>query len=177
MKLLVDEALQNAEDPVLVTTDTDFGTILALTGAAGPNVLLLRGVGDSVTERVAAILDVLPREARKNPRSGRLCRSPDAVEPRIVFVGLSVERAACRSPRSPRCERSDSSVQALEVPLRLEMAPRLRLGEAVHNQRLDSRSLRSGLILPMLLLLLQMTVSAAGGSAGRRPLRYPLHAS
>ncbi len=29
MKLLVDEALQNAEDPVLVTTDTDFGTILA----------------------------------------------------------------------------------------------------------------------------------------------------
>ena len=95
MKLLVDEALQNAvalrladaghdathvrllglaghtddevmalallEDRVLVTTDTDFGTILALTGAAGPNVLLLRGVGDSVDERVAAILDVLPR--------------------------------------------------------------------------------------------------------------------
>lgn len=95
MKLLVDEALQNAvphrpaeaghdathvrllglaghtddevmalalhEDRVLVTTDTDFGTILALTGAAGPNVLLLRGVDDSVDERVAAILDVLPR--------------------------------------------------------------------------------------------------------------------
>lgn len=49
------------EDRALVTTDTDFGTILALTGAAGPNVLLLRGVGDSVDERVAAILDVLPR--------------------------------------------------------------------------------------------------------------------
>ena len=95
MKLLVDEALQNAvalslteaghdavhvrllglaghtddevmglalgEDRVLVTTDTDFGTILALTGAAGPNVLLLRGVGDCAEERVAAILDVLPR--------------------------------------------------------------------------------------------------------------------
>ena len=95
MKLLVDEALQDAvghrmaeaghdvthvrllglaghtddevmalalqEDRVLVTTDTDFGTILALTGAAGPNVLLLRGVGDSATERVGAILDVLPR--------------------------------------------------------------------------------------------------------------------
>ena len=54
-------ALALQEDRVLVTTDTDFGTILALTGAAGPNVLLLRGVGDSVTERVAAILDVLPR--------------------------------------------------------------------------------------------------------------------
>lgn len=52
-------ALQEAR--VLVTTDTDFGTILALTGAAGPSVLLLRGVSDSVTGRVAAIIDVLPR--------------------------------------------------------------------------------------------------------------------
>lgn len=58
-----DEVMRLAlhEDRVLVTTDTDFGTILALTGAAGPNVLLLRGVGDSAAERVAAILDVLPR--------------------------------------------------------------------------------------------------------------------
>lgn len=54
-------ALAISEDRVLVTTDTDFGTILALTGADGPNVLLLRGIGDSVTERVAAILDALPR--------------------------------------------------------------------------------------------------------------------
>lgn len=54
-------ALALDEDRVLVTTDTDFGTILALTGAAGPNVLLLRGVGDSISERVTAILDVLPR--------------------------------------------------------------------------------------------------------------------
>ncbi len=49
------------EGRVLVTTDTDFGTILALTGAAGPNVLLLRGIGDSTSERVTAILNVLPR--------------------------------------------------------------------------------------------------------------------
>ena len=54
-------ALALDENRLLVTTDTDFGTILALTGAAGPNVLLLRGIGDSVAERVAAILDVLPR--------------------------------------------------------------------------------------------------------------------
>ena len=54
-------ALALAEERVLVTTDTDFGTILALTGAAGPNVVLLRGVGDSVSERVAAVLEVLPR--------------------------------------------------------------------------------------------------------------------
>ena len=50
-----------AEERVLVTTDTDFGTILALTGAAGPSVLLLRGVGDSTPERVTALLTVLPR--------------------------------------------------------------------------------------------------------------------
>ncbi|TVR29048.1 MAG: hypothetical protein EA388_16005 [Nitriliruptor sp.] len=80
MKLLVDEALQNAEDRVFVTTDTDFGTILALTGAAGPNVLLLRGVGDSADERIAAIPDVLPREARKNPRYGRARAVSVAVE-------------------------------------------------------------------------------------------------
>lgn len=36
-------ALALREDRVLVTTDTDFGTILALTGAAGPSVPLLRG--------------------------------------------------------------------------------------------------------------------------------------
>lgn len=54
-------ALAMAEDRVLITTDTDFGTILALTGAAGPNVLLLRGIGDSVDERTNAILQVLPQ--------------------------------------------------------------------------------------------------------------------
>lgn len=53
-------ALAVDEDRVLVTTDTDFGTILALSGAGGPNVLLLRGIGDSTDERVAAILNVLP---------------------------------------------------------------------------------------------------------------------
>lgn len=53
--------LAATEDRVLITTDTDFGTILALTGAARPNVLLLRGIGDSVTERATAILDVLPK--------------------------------------------------------------------------------------------------------------------
>lgn len=42
-----------SEQRVRITTDTDFGTILALTGAAGPSVLLLRGVGDTVEEQSA----------------------------------------------------------------------------------------------------------------------------
>ena len=58
-----DEVMSLAMDQqrALITTDTDFGTILALSGAPGPNVLLLRGVEDSVEARVAAVLDVLPR--------------------------------------------------------------------------------------------------------------------
>jgi len=54
-------ALAIADERILVTTDTDFGTILALTGATRPSVLLLRGIGDSVEQRVDALLDVLPR--------------------------------------------------------------------------------------------------------------------
>jgi predicted nuclease of predicted toxin-antitoxin system len=111
MKLLVDEALQDAvahrlttaghdtthvrllglaghtdddvmtvaiaDNRVLVTTDTDFGTILALTGAAGPSVLLLRGIGDSVNERVDAILDVLPRVEHELSEGAVVVIEPD----------------------------------------------------------------------------------------------------
>lgn len=44
------------EQRLLITTNTDFGTILALSGAAGPSVLLLRGVGDTVDKRVDAVI-------------------------------------------------------------------------------------------------------------------------
>jgi predicted nuclease of predicted toxin-antitoxin system len=44
------------EQRLLITTNTDFGTILALSGVAGPSVLLLRGVGDPVDKRVDAVI-------------------------------------------------------------------------------------------------------------------------
>ena len=49
-----------AEDRILITTDTDFPTLLALSGDAIPSVILLRGVGDSIQGRLAAVLTALP---------------------------------------------------------------------------------------------------------------------
>lgn len=56
-----DDVLTHAarEQRVLVITDTDFGAILALSSASVPSVLLLRGVGDTVDERVDAIAQAL----------------------------------------------------------------------------------------------------------------------
>lgn len=48
--------MRRRESRVLVTTDTDLGTILASSGAGGPKVLLLRGVGDTIDERLRAML-------------------------------------------------------------------------------------------------------------------------
>lgn len=48
-----------AERRVLVTLDTDFGTLLAMTGASEPSVVLLRGLADDTQSRVAAMLSVL----------------------------------------------------------------------------------------------------------------------
>jgi predicted nuclease of predicted toxin-antitoxin system len=66
-----------SEDRVLVTTDTDFGTILALTGAAAPSVLLLRGLGDSVHERVSAVLSALPRVEHELSEGAVVVIEPD----------------------------------------------------------------------------------------------------
>jgi predicted nuclease of predicted toxin-antitoxin system len=49
-----------AEDRILITTDTDFPTLLALSGEPIPSVLLLRGVNDSIQDRLAAIFSALP---------------------------------------------------------------------------------------------------------------------
>lgn len=70
-------ALAIADNRILVTTDTDFGTILALTGAAGPSVLVLRGISDAVDERVDALLGVLPRAERVLSEGAVVVIEPD----------------------------------------------------------------------------------------------------
>ncbi|MGD9706025.1 MAG: IS1634 family transposase [Pseudonocardia sp.] len=48
-----------ADDRVVVTADTDFGTLLALSGASGPSVVLLCRSGRRVPERAQIVLTVL----------------------------------------------------------------------------------------------------------------------
>ncbi len=48
-----------ADDRVVVTADTDFGTLLALSGASRPSVVLLRRSGRRVHERARIVRTVL----------------------------------------------------------------------------------------------------------------------
>lgn len=52
-------ARAGADARIVVTADTDFGTLLALTGAPGPSVILLRRSGRRATERARTVLAVL----------------------------------------------------------------------------------------------------------------------
>lgn len=56
-----DEVLSRAEADarIVVTADTDFGTLLALSGAPGPSVALLRRAGRRAADRARALLTVL----------------------------------------------------------------------------------------------------------------------
>lgn len=52
-------ARADAEDRIVVTADTDFGTLLALSGAPGPSVILLRRPGRRTAERARTVLTVI----------------------------------------------------------------------------------------------------------------------
>jgi predicted nuclease of predicted toxin-antitoxin system len=53
-------ALALAEDRVVVSADTDFGELLANSGATHPSFVLLRRVGHRPVEQVAALIANLP---------------------------------------------------------------------------------------------------------------------
>jgi predicted nuclease of predicted toxin-antitoxin system len=76
-------ARTSAEDRILITTDTDFPTLLALSGDAIPSVILLRGVSDSIQDRLAAILTAL-------------ASIQEQLEAGVVAV-VEPERSGCRS--------------------------------------------------------------------------------
>ena len=94
-------ALAIADERILVTTDTDFGTILALTGADGPSVLLLRGIGDTVDERVDALLDVLPRAERVLSEGAVVVIEPDRYRIRYLPID-DVSHDTGQLPGAPR---------------------------------------------------------------------------
>ena len=52
------------EERILVTADTDFGALLALTGASRPSVLLLRGPSHRADARAAQIVLALQAAAQ-----------------------------------------------------------------------------------------------------------------
>lgn len=52
-------AAADGDSRILITADTDFGTLLALSGAAKPSVILLRRPGRRSVERARIVLTVL----------------------------------------------------------------------------------------------------------------------
>ncbi len=69
------------DDRVIVTADTDFGTLLALTGASEPSVILLRRIGRRTTERTHIVLTVLALAGEHLERGGRHRRTRPAPHP------------------------------------------------------------------------------------------------
>ena len=68
-----DQVLASASDGgrTLITADTDFGALLAVTGSAGPSVLLLRRPGRHASQRADAILGAV-ESARVHLQGGAL---------------------------------------------------------------------------------------------------------
>jgi predicted nuclease of predicted toxin-antitoxin system len=106
------------EQRVLVTTDTDFGAILALSGASIPSVLLLRGVGDSVDERADAVTRALAVVEHDLARGAIVVIERDRVRlrklPSTHSPGVDVRRPSeCRG--IPRVDVATSSSVTAQI--------------------------------------------------------------
>jgi predicted nuclease of predicted toxin-antitoxin system len=71
---------------VVVTTDTDFGTLLALSGHNAPSVILLRGIDDHSDARAAGVLAAISAVGKQLERGGVAVVEPGRVRIRDLPI-------------------------------------------------------------------------------------------
>lgn len=96
-------AKARADDRVVVTADTDFGTLLALSGASGPSVVLLRRAGRRLDERARIVLIVLDLVAHQLAtglgRDRRQRTDPHPAPTRRPMIAAQLPRPRRTRPR------------------------------------------------------------------------------
>lgn len=86
-------ATPDADSRILITADTDLGTLLALSGAARPSVILLRRPGRRSTERAQIVLTILDVVSEALHRG--------------AVITVETTRIACENCRSSRDGEDD----------------------------------------------------------------------
>lgn len=74
------------DDRVLVAADTDFGTLLALSGAGRPSVLLLRGRGRTRADRATLITEALARVQKELAEGALVVLDGDRLRIRVLPI-------------------------------------------------------------------------------------------
>jgi len=97
-----DETVLAAADDdsrILITADTDFGTLLALSGAAKPSVILLRRPGRRSAERAQIVLTVLQLAGEALDRGAVVTVEPT----RMRIRELPIKRGCPSTRGDPGC--------------------------------------------------------------------------
>jgi predicted nuclease of predicted toxin-antitoxin system len=80
-------AAARQEDRVVVTADTDFGTLLALSDMPRPSVLLLRRPGRRVEQRVAAVAAAIAAVEDALEEGALVVVEPERIRVRELPIG------------------------------------------------------------------------------------------